>query len=409
MFEGAGVSYELGKMLFQKASELYASYKGERARSLMQKAQAAYKNPFLVPFLGWKYPDKKLLSVAGHDYPIAVFPANETQLLAPESVLGRPILRTRQPDDRLLPGSAKYRALAHRLGLKSYDRPCFTMKRIRSDGTINIECELGSYLRALDTCDEFAWELFLQHDRLSGTTREDFAAFDRLLPFRSRLHSEVLDPVCDGSLRSAAVAISTLLAFHDERDIVFLVKRRSTTVAVHAGMVHVLPSFMFQPATGDLENEFSVIHNLYREYLEELFNRPELEAPEGDWQYFYGDPNLTYLLRLIADGVAQVYLTGVAVNLLNLRPEICLLLYIKDPGWYRHHRRNEIAGQRFQFNDEWMGIAQMASNAESAVSRIPYCRDDDRLLCDGRVSPSDLVPPGAAAFWLGKKVLDNLV
>jgi hypothetical protein len=143
MVEGAGVGYKLGKALFDKASRLYSGYREERARSLMQSAQRAYRNPFLVPYLRWKYPDKDLLRAAGHEYPVAIYPAPEAQLLTPESILERPIRRTRQPDHRLLPGSAKYRALAHRLGLKHYDRPCFTMRRITSISTINIECELG--------------------------------------------------------------------------------------------------------------------------------------------------------------------------------------------------------------------------------------------------------------------------
>lgn len=178
MVEGAGVGYKLGKALFDKASRLYSGYREERARSLMQSAQRAYRNPFLVPYLRWKYPDKDLLRAAGHEYPVAIYPAPEAQLLTPESILERPIRRTRQPDHRLLPGSAKYRALAHRLGLKHYDRPCFTMRRITSTSTINIECELGSYLRALDTCDEFAWQLFVQHERLRGNTPADFETFD---------------------------------------------------------------------------------------------------------------------------------------------------------------------------------------------------------------------------------------
>jgi hypothetical protein len=98
----------------------------------------------------------------------------------------------------------------------------------------------------------------------------------------------------------------------------------------------------------------------------------------------------------------------VAVNLLNLRPEICLLLYIKNPRWYQHHRSNEAAGQRFHFNDEWMGVGQMASNAERAVSRIAHSKSDEELLSRAQISASELVPP-AAALWLGKNVLDKVV
>jgi hypothetical protein len=166
---------------------------------------------------------------------------------------------------------------------------------------------------------------------------------------------------------------------------------------------------MFQPATGYLDEEFSVIHNFEREYLEELFNRPEPEETEGDWQYFYGDSRLRYLRSLIATGKAALLFTGLAVNLLNLRPEICLLLLIKDPQWYAHHRRNPHDKQRFKFNDEWLRVAEMAHNAQTAVARIKYCRDDTELFLAARLKPSDLVPPGAAALWLGKRVLDEVL
>jgi hypothetical protein len=409
VLEELSTGYELGKSLLKKATEVYSRYSIAKAQQLMQRAQQAYRNPYLASYLRWKYPQTTLLSAAGQTYPVAVYPAPAEQRAHPESVLKRPLIRWRQRDDNLLPQSAKYRALAHRLGLEYYDRPCFTMARIRQSPTLSVECELGSYLRALDTCDEFAWEIFCNHEKLTGESPTAFALFDKHLPFRSRLHSAVDDPVCYGQRRSAAVAASALIAFYDDNQLIFLVKRRSRTVAVHQGMVHVVPSFMFQPATGHLEEEFSVTHNFEREYLEELFNRKEPEEHEGDWQYFYGDTRLEYLRSLISAGKASLTFTGLAVNLLNLRPEICLLLLIKDPDWYEHHRRNPEAEQRFKFNDEWLGVAEMGHNAQTAVARIKNCRDDADLLSAARINSWDLVPPGAAALWLGKRVLDEVL
>jgi hypothetical protein len=401
--------YELGKSLMKKAAEVYSKYSAEKARQLMQHAQKAYQNPYLPSYLRWKYPQAPLLSAAGQTYPVAIYPAPTTQRTDLDSVLCRPLRRMRQRDDDLLPQSSKYRALAHRLGLDPYDRPCFTMIQMHQSPTLALECGLGSYLRALDTCDEFAWEIFCNHEKLTGESPTLFERFDNHLLFRSRLHSAVDDPVCDGQRRSAAVAVSTLIAFYDDERLTLLLKRRSKTVAVHSGMVHVIPSFMFQPATSYLDEEFSVVHNFEREYLEELFNRAEPEESEGDWQYFYGDSRLRYLRSLIANGNATLLFTGLAVNLLNLRPEICLLLLIKDPEWYAHHRRNPDGDERFKFNDEWLRVTDMPHNAQTAVARIKYCQDDAEFLSNARLKSWDLVPPGAAALWLGKRVLDDIL
>jgi len=402
--------YSLGRVLIEEASTLYTKFSTAQARTLMRNGQGVYQNPFIVPYLKWKYPGKSLLLSADHEYPVAVYPVKEAQQIDPESILCRPISRSRQGDDLLLPRSAKYRALAHRLDLEAYDRPCFTLKHLLLGESLQIECEMGSYLRALDTCDELAWEIYTQHEKLLGSSEANFREFDSQLSLRARLHSEVSDPVCDGRRRSAAIAISTLLAFYDENELHLLLKRRGTeSVAVHVGMAHVVPSFMFQPATSKLDSEFSVKHNLFREYLEELFNRPEPEEREGDWQYFYRDHRLEYLLEILNNGRAQIYLTGLAVNLLNLRPEICLLLYIRDPDWYRFHSQNPDPKMRFQFNNEWMRVTDMGPNAETAIASLRYSRDEADLLTTAGLHPWEIVPPGAAALWLGKKLLDRLV
>lgn len=402
--------YESGKGLLADALKFWSALSRSRAEDAAAHARSAYQNRYLSEFLASLYPRQTLLTKAGYTYPVAVFPAPEAQRSDPESALVLPVRRSRQSDSDLLPGSARYRALATKLGLKGYDRPCYTMRRLHIGDRFSIECELGSYLRALDTCDELAWELESQHEHLNANSPAAFEAFRHRLPLRQRVHDAVFDPILDGTHRSAAVAISTLVAFADGDQMHLLVRRRGVqSVAVHVGMVHVVPSFMFQPATVDHECEFSVTHNFYREYLEELFNRPEPEENEGDAHYFYGDNRLAYLRDLLEAGAAQLFFSGMAVNLLNLRPEICLLLLIRSPEWYRHHRASPNESERFQFNDEWMRVVQMGKSAESAVARIKYARDDATLLAAAGLRPSELVPPGAAALWLGKQVLDAVL
>jgi nucleoside phosphorylase len=402
-------NYELGRNWLNSAVKEYKGWSIPKARALIEKGKEPYRNQFLVPYLRWKYPNVDILTAADREYPVAVYTAPSSQANDPDSILQRPLYKTRQRDDQLIPQSARYRAIAHLLGLKPYDRPCFTMKRAHIGESLKLECEMGSYLRALDTCDELNWEISTQITKLNGETQKHFEKFDTRLPFRRRLHDAVRDPICDGSRRSAAIAASVVIACYDENELIILVQRRGyESIAVHTGMLHVIPSFMFQPATSNLESEFSIMHNFYREYLEEMFNRPEPERNVGDWRYFYSDQRLKYFQSLRDNGKIEIQLTGLAINLLNLRPEVCLLVFIKDPEWYRHHRSHPDRENRFEFNDEWMQIVQMESDAETAVARIKYQRDEASLLMENRgIAPENFVPPGAAAFWLGKRALDK--
>lgn len=402
--------YESGKRLLEEARAWASSISSDRAADLLSHAQQGYRNQHLARFLSWLYPDAPLLTRSGHTYPVAAFPSSPEQSGDVDSILKRPVLLTQQDQSTLLPGSARYRALAAKHGLAQYNRPCFTMKSLQTVGTLQMDCELGGYLQALDTCDELDWELKSRHELLTGATPAHMQTFWDKLALRRRLHAAVANPVINGSRRHAAIAVSTLLAFRQDDDIQLLIRRRGpTSVAVHVGMVHVVPSFMFQPATCGLEDEFSVCHNFYREYLEELFNRPEPETQEGDAHYFYGDPRLQYLRSLMERGVATFHLSGVAVNLLNLRPEICTLMLINTPEWYERHRQAAMYEERFHYCDEWMPVTQMGETAARAVSKLKYVSDDATLLGQAGIQPWELVPPGAAALWLGKSVLDRVL
>ena len=109
---GISDGYTIGKALFEKAAKHYSKWSVEQARGSIEKANAAYKNPYLTKYLHWKYPGKKLLEFAGQEYPVAIFEPAESQVRTPESVLLSPLLR-HPPEDEKAPilGSAKYRAI----------------------------------------------------------------------------------------------------------------------------------------------------------------------------------------------------------------------------------------------------------------------------------------------------------
>ncbi len=372
---------------------------------LLRHAADALKNPHLIQYLKWKYHNTPILERCGQVYPVAPFPAPSEQMEDLESVLVGRLDKTMHNDQDKNLGDSQFREMVSRLGRPLQNRITYTMKELLTEeNKVGITCGLGTYFECLDTCDSLEWELLSKHHYLTRSDEKAFQQFETHLPLRSALHTKVADPVRSGLHRSVAIAISTLVAFNDEGVLRLWLKRRSTKVAVHASIFHVIPSFMFQPATEYFDEELSITHNIYREYLEELFNRPEPEA--GDWRYFYDDPTLLFLQRLLNIGEAELYLSGVAVNLLNLRPEICTVLLIRSPEWHRFHRQATKKEDRFSFNEEWLHVVLNAGDSpNNLITPIVYLATDEEWMQVAPLQTHQIVGPGACAFWLGIDVL----
>lgn len=335
---------------------------------------------------------------------MVIFPAAPAQINDPESALAVPLITTYRQENDFISRDETYRRLLEKAGKKIENRPSFTFRSLQVDNRVSLQCDLGYYYDALDTCYALEWELLegFANKPLTDFSEPAYNDFKAGLPLREKIHLHCSDPIKSGSGRSAFIGISVLICYRDGEDYyLWLRKRSDTAVAVDTNQFHVIPSFVFQPATVFLEQEYSIIHNLKREYLEELFNRPEPQKNEGDFSDFYGDPRLVFLEHLIENGSAAVYFSGTAINLLNLRPEICLLLLIKSNDWYSYHRTNNTAGLRFQLNEEWATLS-------GQPGRIPLNITDD-LLCEkfGLV-PGKIAPAGAAALWLGLDLLRQL-
>lgn len=206
-----------------------------------------------------------------------------------------------------------------------HDGPTFTMKLIRKK-PLRLRGAIGSYYDMLATCGALEREL-----------RDAVAEGWMRAPSRASYHrqSPPLEALTRGTGRSATIGIGTLTVFNDGEGYKAILARRSAATATDSGMFHVLPAMIFQQTTADFADrrEWSVKHQILREVLEELFNFPELLQPPR-WDFFYDQPALRYLLRLLESGRAQLCATGIVFNLLTLRPEISTLLLIHEPEWY---------------------------------------------------------------------------
>lgn len=380
----------------------------ETLKKNLAQARTALTSPQLYQFLRWKYQDEPILERGQHMYPVVVYAAPDAQIRRPDS-----ILLTFQPrtEDIALIADATYRTLRQAAGSKLEDRPTFTMQELLIHPTqLGLTCAAGTYFQALDTCDALERELLSQISSLRGSDETAYRQFDRQLPLRWALHTKVAHPVRYGASRSAALAISTLLAYtRDDKLHLVLQRRSASSAALHANQVHVIPSGMFQPFTSFLTEEFSVTHNIYREYLEELFDYPEPTEEAQDWRSFYQDPRLVYLQSLLETHQAELFLTGIAVDLLNLRPEICTLLLIRSPEWYQHHTNQLFPQEQFHLNQEWAKAVRPEGDVEAPLTSVPYRATDEAFLELDDIAPGHMVPPGAAAFWLGVDVLRRIL
>jgi hypothetical protein len=69
---------------------------------------------------------------------------------------------------------------------------------------------------------------------------------------------------------------------------------------------------MFQAPCCDYETEYSLIHLLLWEYVEELFDVPDPGDRRSDPKWFYNLGPVQELRTMIAAKTAQLWLTGIA-------------------------------------------------------------------------------------------------
>lgn len=263
-------------------------------------------------------------------------------------------------------------------GRNVYNGTTFALKQIRKK-PLKVSATLGTYFDMLATCGALDREL-----RDSAVRR-----FIRL-PARKQLHQEI-DPtqaLTDGRYRSAALGGAVLTVFNHDGDYKALLARRSAKNATSPGFFHVMPAFIFQPMQDTVrEGEWSLKHHIYREYLEELFGMPETDSLNG----FYQHPALLDLQAMLQTGEATLQITAVAVNLLTLRAEFCVLLLIHDPTWYK----------RITAQDSDIPL-NAAAEAEDGKLKLFNIDSDEAVLAELPPHPHTMMPPQAIpALWYG--------
>jgi hypothetical protein len=250
-----------------------------------------------------------------------------------------------------------------------------------------IEAYPGSYFDMLDSATA------LENEYRAAVHSNEAAP---VLPERTKIlrcFATPLDCLCSGGGVSAAIGGSVLVVFAHGGTYQMICMRRSLQVADKPGMHHVAPSFIFQPVAPEpISKGISLSRlNFLREYLEELFNVPEAETTKT--ADVLAHPNVVQMQDYLNSGKAEFRTINLAFNLANHRPELCMLLLIRDESWFDSIGTAAIAQSK--------GLRPIRLNSEFESAVGPVAFPIDHVRWSDIVKPASITPSGAAAVFLG--------
>lgn len=325
---------------------------------------------------------------AGIEYPVTVYYPSGAQMLDVDSILDPYLPQAESKDYAIYDYSYLHNLQNSKPSL--FNGRIFTLHFIRPK-PLKIRGALGYYYDMLATCIALENELY--------------AAIEdgwMLAPNRAQYHRHVTpqDAILRGDRRSAGIGISTLVVFNHAGTYKAMLAVRSNNTAFDSNMYHVLPAMMFQPSSPNFDNaaEWSIRLQVMREVLEELFNMPENRAPER-WDFFYEHPAYVYLQDLMAQGKAHLYLSGLTLNLVTLRPEITTLLLIQEPEWF----------ERITAADSDIPFLTTDETVKNSVVFAPIMTDVDFLAHFPQHFHLHMPPQASTAMWLAIELARKII
>jgi transcriptional regulator with XRE-family HTH domain len=427
---------EQARMAYEALPALPARHTAPVRRSPEEWQGRALDGPGLYQFFEAKYPAYPALQLFGDEtkpLPVWAEPAPSEQWADVEAPLGVLDLSNPPPDvrrwqywERCDPrGEREFQRhlndwdrqlreiqAGKRAHLDTWNQLTYDLAGMTRDdrGRLQLDCKLGTYFHSLSTSEALDPELT---EAYAAWPDSDPDLVWPRLERRAWLHERVPDPVADGRRRSAALGVSTLTIVRVRNrsfdGYKMFLSPRSCTVATQRRRYHVVPSGMFQPfipseSTDLLQEQFSVYATVAREFVEELYGVQELETGDGrvDPQAIYRRREARLLADMLKHGSAALLYTGVGVNLLALRHEICTVLIIEDASWYERE-----CGE-LRICDEYLQQCQQTDLLPDQrwVQLISLDRHDLEIEPRWRdaLSARNVVAPGAAAVDLGLRV-----
>lgn len=372
----------------------------------LRSAAAGASHPLLGEYLLSEFPEAPVLHCAGHVFPVAVYrcPGGPIRFSQSGALPNQPLeLDLHWQPDLSVRGKSFY--FLHRYEISAENHPTFVMRSFDPSGP-RLVCGVSTFFEGVETSHELEWELYRAVGRSIRRRNSVLAEISNNTPLRRRLFSSVPDPLRSGDGRAASVGLSVLIAYSTQAGTSLLLRRRGPRSIVYdRGRWHVIPSGMFQSPWREYQCEFSPLHAFLWEYIEELFDKPDPDDRRAEPTWFYSLPQVAEMRTMLDSAEASLWLTGIAVNLASLRPELLMLLHIRDPDWYERHATGLNDADRFRVNREF---ADPSEGSQAATLRIELSGDQEDIFRRYALEPKFMVPAGAAALHAGIWALARL-
>ncbi|WP_280398468.1 helix-turn-helix domain-containing protein [Nocardia carnea] len=248
------------------------------------------------------------------------------------------------------------------------NRTSYRLLNASFDGeTARMSFGLTTYFDMVDVCEVVA------HETAAAWVAKRRERIDlQELPFRRRI-GDLFDP----GRRPILPSINTLtIRRAPEGDTFFLHRRGSSMVTLAAGLTHIIPAGVFQPAAigqGNVARDFDLWRNMLREFSEEFLDAPEHDGSSGTPVDYDAEPFRT-LTQGREAGKVKAWCFGLGLDPLAPAGEILTAVVMDsdvfDAAFPRLAPRNA-EGELYPSEAGTVGIGWTDVNVRQALYREP--------------------------------------
>lgn len=325
---------------------------------------AAYNNGITTPeYIEWElntlksiYWDIPFVHVFGKEYPAYIVQGSESVTFPFESLSTngelKPISQPLAYKD--LPWFHDFKKIVgphiHFPDLYGYTSNGF---KLDEQGKVcGLYCTPRTYKETVYTCHILQYELWVAYQKIG---KERYATLDDL-PMRKRIHEgkSNYDIIMSGCNRSALNDVSIAVIDYNERRDEYCIATavRTENVATFPGYFSFVPSGGYElyelesnQNESVIQENFSVIGALYREYIEELFGDKAFGQPTGDddLNRLYKNSKIRDIQKGVRSGTHKFEFLGVDFDLITLRQTLAFVLRIDDEDFFYNNdiKKNE--------------------------------------------------------------------
>jgi FMN phosphatase YigB (HAD superfamily) len=218
-------------------------------------------------------------------------------------------------------------------------RPSYSLLRVDAEPQLTLYFREAEFFDHVDFSELLAFEFAHELNQLGGLSHDlsadDMLLLDQRLELRS--HSGAWNTP-GGRPSLAGVNVLTIFWDSAQRTATFPMMRR-TRVLSAPNTDHVIPAGEFQPTTrgpGPFLRQCTLWQTILREFSEEILRNSEAKSHGLDMRALAALPAVRPLVDLIRVGAWRSYLLGVALDPLNLKPEVMVACVIEKAAFLEH-------------------------------------------------------------------------